>query len=155
MDTGSVQLMDMAITPEEFFVEGLIEQSPLSPSIFLHVSMKPAEGSSEGDHHAPTDTILPYISRVLMEDDIDDKISDHPRLLQVQQHFAQILSSSSFGTNTDNTASSGGESTLDSALSKGADVVRAFLKGMEEANMLLPKDNGVRRDELVNQINGQ
>ena len=135
-------------------MEDLIEQSPPSPSIFLQVPMKP-DGSGEGDHHAPTDMILPYISRVLMEDDIDDKISDHPRLLQVQQPFAQILSSSSFGTNTDNTASSGGESTLDSALSKGADVVRAFLKGMEEANMLLPKDNGVRRDELVNQINGQ
>ncbi|PVH34647.1 hypothetical protein PAHAL_8G266800 [Panicum hallii] len=132
----------MAITPEEFFVEGLIEQSPPSPSIFLHVSMKP-DGRSEGDHDAPRDMILPYISRVLMEDDIDDKISDHPRLLQVQQPFAQILSSPSFGANTDNTANSSGENALDSALSKGAGVVRAFLKGMEEANMLLPKDNGV------------
>ncbi|CAO2150332.1 unnamed protein product [Urochloa humidicola] len=96
--------------------------------------------------------MLPYISHVLMEDDIDEKISDHPGLLQVQQPFAQILSSHSFGINTDNAASSVAESAVNPALSKGTDVVRAFLKGMDEANMLLPKDNGVRRDELVNQV---
>ncbi|CAN6382184.1 unnamed protein product [Urochloa humidicola] len=100
----------MATIPEEFFVEGPIEQSPRPPSIFLHVSMKP-DARSEGKNHAPRDMMLPYLSRVLMEDDIDDKISDHPGLLQVQQPFAQILSSPSFGTNTDNTASSVGEST--------------------------------------------
>ncbi|WVZ49921.1 hypothetical protein U9M48_001236 [Paspalum notatum var. saurae] len=43
------------------------------------------------------------------------------------------------------------ENTLNLALSKDTDVVQAFMKGMEEANMLLPKDN-FRSNELVNQM---
>ncbi|KAL6654484.1 hypothetical protein ACP70R_007949 [Stipagrostis hirtigluma subsp. patula] len=42
------------------------------------------------------DLVLPYISRMLMEDDIDDKFfyqyPDHPALLQAQQPYAEILS---------------------------------------------------------------
>ena len=84
----------MATTPEEFFVKGLMEQS--QPSL-----PEKSSGTSEGCRHVPNDMMLPYISHALLEDDIDDnKLNDHPALLQVQQPFAQILSSSSYGTNT-------------------------------------------------------
>jgi hypothetical protein len=110
--------------------------------------------------------MLPYISHALLEDDIDDnKLNDHPALLQVLQPFSQILSSSSssyYGTNTGNTDGAKdllqdgrddeSKLNLSSALSKGTDAVRAFLKGMEEANMLLPKDNKFRGDVQVNQL---
>jgi hypothetical protein len=46
--------------------------------------------------------MLPYISHMLMEDDIDDELIDHLALLQVSQPFAQILSFPSLGTNTNN-----------------------------------------------------
>uniref|UniRef100_K3YCU6 Uncharacterized protein n=1 Tax=Setaria italica TaxID=4555 RepID=K3YCU6_SETIT len=151
----------MATTPDELFVEGLTEKSPQSPSVFLDVFSPKPDDRSEGCHHVPSDMMLPYISRMLMEDDIDDKPSDHPALLQVQQPFAQILSSPSFGSNHGDTEgandllqdSSGDERTLHLALSKGTYAVGAFLKGMKEANMLLPiANNGFRRDKLVNQM---
>nr|TKW07013.1 hypothetical protein SEVIR_7G279500v2 [Setaria viridis] len=135
--------------------------SPQSPSVFLDVFSPKPDDRSEGCHHVPSDMMLPYISRMLMEDDIDDKPADHPALLQVQQPFAQILSSPSFGSNHGDTEgandllqdSSGDERTLHLALSKGTFAVGAFLKGMKEANMLLPiANNGFRRDELVNQM---
>ncbi|XP_034586803.1 scarecrow-like protein 34 [Setaria viridis] len=150
----------MATTPEELFVEGL-KKSPQSPSVFLDVFSPKPDDRSEGCHHVPSDMVLSYISRMLMEDDIDDKPSDHPALLQVQQPFAQILSSPSFGSNHGDTEgandllqdSSGDERTLHLALSKSTYAVGAFLKGMKEANMLLPiANNGFRRDELVNQM---
>jgi hypothetical protein len=84
-----------------------------------------------------------------MEDDIDDKLNDHPALLQVQQPFAQILSSASTGTNTGNMVGGNYQSTLNSVLSNGTNAVHAFLKGMEEANMLLPKGKNFQRDEPV------
>ncbi|RLM69231.1 GRAS transcription factor [Panicum miliaceum] len=155
----------MATTPEEFLVKGLTEQSQPPPPFFLDLPQKKSNGRSEGCHHVPNDVMLPYISRVLLEDDIDDdKLNDHPALLQVQQPFAQILSSSSsYDANTGNPEGSkellqndsDDESTLNlnSALSKGTDAVRAFLKGMEEANMLLPKDNKQFRGDV--QVNHQ
>ncbi|XP_039803503.1 scarecrow-like protein 34 [Panicum virgatum] len=150
----------MATTPEEFFVKGLMEQS--QPPL-----LEKSSGMSEGcqQHVVPNDMMLPYISHMLLEDDIDDnELNDHPALLQVQQPFAQIISSSSYGANTSNTDSAkdllqdgrDDDSTLNlnSALSKGTDAIRAFLKGMEEANMLLPKDNkqfrgGVQVNQMV------
>ncbi|CAN6363661.1 unnamed protein product [Urochloa humidicola] len=149
----------MATTPEEFFVKGLMEQSPPSPPVFLDLPQNP-NCSSEGWHHVPNDMMLPYISRVLLEDDEDDKLNDHPALLQVQQPFAQILSSPSFGANVCNMEgptnlledSGRDESTLNSVSSNGSDAVQAFLKGMEEANMLLPKGNKFRGDEQINQM---
>ncbi|CAL4990482.1 unnamed protein product [Urochloa decumbens] len=151
----------MAITPEDFFVKGLMEQSPPSPPILFDHPQKP-NCSSEGRHHVPNDMMLPYISRMLMEDDDDNKLNDHSALLQVQQPFAQILSSPSLGANTRNTEADndlleyGGcdESILNSALSNGTDAVQAFLKGMEEASMLLPKGKNFQRGELVSQIVG-
>uniref|UniRef100_A0A0A9CKH4 Uncharacterized protein n=1 Tax=Arundo donax TaxID=35708 RepID=A0A0A9CKH4_ARUDO len=139
-------LITMATTPEEFFVEGLMEAAPPSPSVFVD---------------------LPPTPDGLMEDDSDDKLSDHSALLQVQQPFAQIISAPSFGTNNDNTANkgnnieetkdllqddSGDQSTLSSAFFKGADVIGAFLKGIEETSMFLPRDGGFRKDEQVNQM---
>ncbi|WVZ48819.1 hypothetical protein U9M48_000226 [Paspalum notatum var. saurae] len=67
----------MADTPE-----------PFSPSIFLDLPPTP-----RADDH-----VLPFISRVLMEEeeDTNDEAffypADHPALLQVQQPFAEILS---------------------------------------------------------------
>ncbi|KAJ1276729.1 hypothetical protein BS78_05G236900 [Paspalum vaginatum] len=142
----------MAITPEEFFVKGLMEHQPPSPPVFVpDLPQKPNNGSSEGQHHVPnTDMMLPYISRVLMEDDDDDQLIDHPALLQAQQPFVQILSATSFGSNTasDLLQDGGGdESASNLPLSKGTELMRAFLNGMEEANMLLPKDSNISRDE--------
>ncbi|KAL6654487.1 hypothetical protein ACP70R_007952 [Stipagrostis hirtigluma subsp. patula] len=157
----------MATTPEEFFVEGLMEPAPTSPSVFLDLPPTPdgnGESLSSTDEHVPS-----YILHMLMEDNVDDNImyqySDHPALLQVQQSFAQILSSPTFGAinNTVNKGnmegtedllqdSSGDRRTLGSALSKDADLAGAFLKGMEEASRFLPRDTGFRVDEKVNQM---
>ncbi|CAD6269386.1 unnamed protein product [Miscanthus lutarioriparius] len=156
----ALPLITMATAPEEFFGKGLMEQSPPSPPVFPDDLPQKPNGSSESQHRVPNEMMLSYVSHVLMEDDdIDDKLNDHPALLQVQQPFAQILSSPSSGTNTGSREGSNDflhegnvdESELNSALSKGTDTVGAFLKGMEEANGLLPKDN-FRRDELVNQM---
>ncbi|OQU83977.1 hypothetical protein SORBI_3005G208950 [Sorghum bicolor] len=150
----------MGTTPEEFFIKDLMEQPPSSPPVFLDLSQKP-NVSSEVRHHVPNnDMMLPYISRMLMEDNIDDELTDHPALLQVQQPFAQILSSPSFGTNTNNSegpndflcGGHGDKSAPNSPVSKGTYIVGESLKDLEEANTLLPKDNNIRRNELVNQI---
>ncbi|XP_066338789.1 scarecrow-like protein 14 isoform X1 [Miscanthus floridulus] len=148
----------MATTPEVFFGKGLMEQPPPSPPVFTDDLPQEPNGSSEGQHHVPNEMMLSYISHVLLDDDIDEQLNNHPALLQVQQPFAQILSSPSSGTNTGSREGSNDflhegnvdESELNPALSKGTDAVGAFFKGMEEANGLLPKDN-FRRDELVNQ----
>ncbi|CAN6340693.1 unnamed protein product [Urochloa humidicola] len=150
----------MATTPEEFFMKDLIQQSPQSPSFLLDVFSPKPDGRSEGCHHIASDMMLPYISRMLMEDDIDDKPYDHHALLQVQQPFAQILSSPSSGSNNGDTEGAmdllqdgtGVERSLHLAFSKGTYAAEAFLKGMEEANMLLPGANNFRRNELMNQM---
>jgi len=127
------------------------------------------ERKDSQDSLFPDDMVLSYISRVLMEDDTEDKIlcgnSDHPALLQVQETFAQILFSPSISANSDNTTHkcnmegannllqgrNGNQCTLSSAFSKGEDAAGAFLKSIEEASRFLPKDNGIRKDQLVNQ----
>ncbi|CAD6269385.1 unnamed protein product [Miscanthus lutarioriparius] len=119
----------MATTPEEFFIKDLMEQPPASPPVFLDLPQKP-NVSNEVQHHVPNnDMMLPYISGMLMEDDIDDEISDHHVLLQIMVMKAPSIRPY-----------------------PRTRVVGASLKGMEEANMLLPKDNNFRSDELVNQI---
>ncbi|KAL6654488.1 hypothetical protein ACP70R_007953 [Stipagrostis hirtigluma subsp. patula] len=158
----------MATTPDEFFVEGLTDPLPQSPSVFL--DLPPMSDGDDQGLLSHDDMLLSYISRVLMEEDTDDKLScqypDHLALLQVQQPFAQILSTSSFDTDNHNTINrsnmegvhdllqnnSGYESTLNSASRKGINAVGAFLKGMEEANMFLSEDNRFRRDKLVNHM---
>jgi hypothetical protein len=134
----------MATTPEEFFIKDLMEQPPSSPPVFLDLPQKP-NVSNEVQHHVPNnDMMLPYISRMLV----------------VQQPFAWILSSPSLSSNTNNCegpndfmhGGHGDKSVLNLPLSKGTYVTGESLKDMEEANMLLPNDNNIRRDELVNQI---
>ncbi|CAN6211762.1 unnamed protein product [Urochloa humidicola] len=86
----------MAATPEESPTEA--DPVPFSPSVFLDFPPTPhppeRDGVENPAHGASSDDIvLPFISRMLMEEDIDDhQCPDHPALLQVQQSYAQILS---------------------------------------------------------------
>ncbi|XP_066390779.1 scarecrow-like protein 34 [Miscanthus floridulus] len=92
----------MSATPEDFLAarEGaapyLVVPEPFSPSVFLDLPPTPP-GRPTDDDDDP-DLILPFISRMLMEEDIDDKFfyqfPDHPALLTAQQPYAQILSDS-------------------------------------------------------------
>ncbi|CAL4982440.1 unnamed protein product [Urochloa decumbens] len=122
------------------------------------------------DSLSPDGMVLSYVSRVLMEDDTEDELlcqdSDHPALLQVQETFAQILFSPFISSNSDNIiyrsnmegdknslqGCSGDKCTLSSAFSKSTDAVWAFSKSMEEASRFLPRDNGFRKDEQVNEM---
>ena len=83
----------------------LVQLEPPSSSVFLDLPPTP-HGDAE-DTASFDDMVLPYVSRMLMEEGIDDhffyEYPDHPALLQVQLPFAQILSS--YGSNT--TSSSG------------------------------------------------
>ncbi|CAN6356628.1 unnamed protein product [Urochloa humidicola] len=58
---------------------------------------------------APEDMVLPFISRMLMEEDIDDKFfydyPDHPALIQAQQPFLDILSDDTSSTSPSGTNS--------------------------------------------------
>ncbi|KAL6907967.1 hypothetical protein ACP4OV_002137 [Aristida adscensionis] len=86
----------MSAVPEEF----LADPEPFSPSVFLDLPATPRphhpHGGGGGDLALDDDLVLPFISRMLMEDDIDDKFfyqyPDHPVLLRAQQPYAQILS---------------------------------------------------------------
>ncbi|CAN6248797.1 unnamed protein product [Urochloa humidicola] len=160
----------MAATAEEFFAETLTEPSPPSPSIFHDLTPMFDPNTADKGHLSHDDMVLPYISRMLMEDDIDDKLlsrySDHPALLRVQQPFAQLLSSPSTGANNDDTAnkvsmdqandlllvSSGDQSTHSLAFSDSEYVVGEFLKGMEDANRFLPSDSSFIKDHQVDQM---
>ncbi|CAN6248801.1 unnamed protein product [Urochloa humidicola] len=160
----------MAATPEEFFAASLIEPSPPSPSIFHDLTPMSDPNTADNSQLSHDDLVLPYISRMLMEDDIDDKLSsqysDHPALLRVQQPFAQILSSPSTGAKNDDTANkvsmdqandlllvgSGGQSTLSLAFSDSEYVVGEFLKGMEDAKRFLPSDSSFIKDHQIDQM---
>lgn len=91
---------------------------PDSPSAYLdlpptphheqHHPLPSADGIAEAAAAAsPEDMVLPYISRMLMEDDIEDKFfydyPDNPSLLQAQQPFLDILSNSDDTTTTTTT----------------------------------------------------
>ncbi|TVU49610.1 hypothetical protein EJB05_00927, partial [Eragrostis curvula] len=69
-----------------------------------------AAGAGTGDAAGPEDLVLPYISRLLMEDNIEDKFfydyPDNPTLLQAQQPFLDILSNSEDTTTTSTTSGS-------------------------------------------------
>lgn len=69
---------------------------PFSPSMFLDLPPTPRDDGDDDDPPVPDDDlVLPYISRMLMEEDMDDRFfyqyPDHPALLQAQQPFADIL----------------------------------------------------------------
>ncbi|OQU84111.1 hypothetical protein SORBI_3005G229900 [Sorghum bicolor] len=88
----------MAAAPEDG------EPEPFSPSVFLDLPPTPrVEGDDDDPPLLTDDLVLPYISRMLMEEDMDDDrffyhYPDHPALLQAQQPFADILSGSGSGS---------------------------------------------------------
>ncbi|KAL6907968.1 hypothetical protein ACP4OV_002138 [Aristida adscensionis] len=166
----------MAAMPEEFL---FVDPEPPSPSVFLDLPPTP-HGDDEREMF--DDMFLPYVSRLLMEEeDTDDSFfyqyPDHPALLQAQLPFAQILSdaamaasdssctatspSVSADTNSFHGGASSSESDHSGAPSPGfvvsgdgGDVVSsAFLKGMEEANKFLPSNNTLLLD--VNPCSGE
>uniref|UniRef100_A0A453HSR9 Uncharacterized protein n=1 Tax=Aegilops tauschii subsp. strangulata TaxID=200361 RepID=A0A453HSR9_AEGTS len=105
----------MAATPDEFLRAG--DAEPFSPSLFLDLPPTPSPP------RAPASDDLDFISRMLMEEDIDDKFfyqyPDHPAILSAQHHFAQIISDS----NTDdsaNTAVASSTFSSDSATARSA-----------------------------------
>ncbi|KAF8700365.1 hypothetical protein HU200_034300 [Digitaria exilis] len=86
--------------PPEFRGQGDTEL--FSPSVFLDLPPTPCPPERDDVENPPgssDDLVLPFISRLLMEDDIDDELfhqcPDHLALLQVQQPYAQILSDAS------------------------------------------------------------
>nr|CAB3490632.1 unnamed protein product [Digitaria exilis] len=80
---------------------------PFSPSAFLDLPPTPSVDDVDGEDPAalPDDLVLPYISRMLMEEDIADdffyQYPDHPALLQAQEPYAQILSDSTSDLSSD------------------------------------------------------
>ncbi|CAL5083194.1 unnamed protein product [Urochloa decumbens] len=87
----------MAAAPEESL--GKADPEPFSPSVFLDLPPTPrpvGDGEDPPPAASSDDLVLPFISRILMEDDIEDRFfyhyPDHPALLQAQQPYAQILS---------------------------------------------------------------
>ncbi|PVH34640.1 hypothetical protein PAHAL_8G266000 [Panicum hallii] len=102
----------MSATPEEFLGQGayLAAPEPFSPSVFL--DLPPTPRPDADDPASSDDLVLPFISRMLMEEDIDDKFfyefPDHPALLNAQQPYAQILLSDESATNSSSNSSSGG-----------------------------------------------
>ncbi|CAN6212125.1 unnamed protein product [Urochloa humidicola] len=81
----------MAGTPEEY-------PESFSPSVFLDLPATPPPSRAQRRGEPGAGCLLgrpraPFISRMLMEDDIDDnQCPDQPALLQVEQPYAQILS---------------------------------------------------------------
>ncbi|KAJ1274009.1 hypothetical protein BS78_05G030400 [Paspalum vaginatum] len=86
----------MAATPEGESV--FADPEPFSPSIFrdLPPTPRPA-GDGEDPAASSDDLVLPFISRMLMED-MDDELfhlfPDHPALLQAQAPYARTRRSS-------------------------------------------------------------
>ncbi|WVZ90330.1 hypothetical protein U9M48_036639 [Paspalum notatum var. saurae] len=88
----------MAARPEpECF---LADPEPFSPSVFLDLPPTPRPDVDGGSD----DLVLPFIARILMEEDIDDKFfylyPDHPALLDAQEPLAQILSEAAAGVSS-------------------------------------------------------
>ncbi|KQJ87055.2 hypothetical protein BRADI_4g09180v3 [Brachypodium distachyon] len=152
-------------TPEEEHVRQsfLARLEPPSPSLFLDLPPTPRSSSSFDD------MALPYISRLLMEEeDMADHFfylyPQHPALLRAQLPFAQILvNNSSAGSGSGSVPS---PSSSDSSSASPHDAVQiagpppcapdgllpggdqdmlnlAFLKGMEEARKFLPRNTGL------------
>ncbi|XP_037421325.1 scarecrow-like protein 14 [Triticum dicoccoides] len=84
----------MAATPEEFLGQQgfLARLEPPSPSLFLDLPPTPRD---DDGHSSFDDMVLPYISRLLMEEGTEDHLfylyPNHPAVLRAQQPFAQIL----------------------------------------------------------------
>ncbi|WVZ48765.1 hypothetical protein U9M48_000179 [Paspalum notatum var. saurae] len=80
-------------------------EEPFSPSDFLNLAASP-HADGDGPAAQDGDQVLPFIARMLMEEDDNNlyEYPDHTALLQAQQTFADILSSdASTSTSTTNT----------------------------------------------------
>ena len=86
----------MSAKPEDFLttqgVPYLAALEPFSPSVFLDLPPTSGRSADSDDPDNSDDLILPFISRMLMEEDIDNKFiyqfPDHPALLTAQQPYA-------------------------------------------------------------------
>ncbi|WVZ48773.1 hypothetical protein U9M48_000185 [Paspalum notatum var. saurae] len=98
----------MAGTPED-------PDEPFSPSVFLDLPPTP-HPDDDGGGESPASSsdnlpVLPFVRRMLMEEDADDSVlyqqyaDDHPALLlQAEQTFSHILSSSAASTSSSDAA---------------------------------------------------
>jgi hypothetical protein len=86
----------------------LSDLGPTSPSAYL--DLPPTPQPQQGIKGPTQDLLLPYISSMLMEDDIDDTFfydyPDNPALLQAQQSFLDVLSDDATVPTTTTTHSS-------------------------------------------------
>ncbi|CAD6252635.1 unnamed protein product [Miscanthus lutarioriparius] len=120
----------MAATPED-----VAEPEPFSPSVFLDLPPTPhpqPDGDGEDLQASSDDMVLPFIRRMLMEEeeDTDDNIlyqqyPDHPALHLAQQPFAQILSAGSTSTAT-HTHAAANESASGSSATTNSNGAPAF-----------------------------
>ncbi|PWZ57693.1 Scarecrow-like protein 9 [Zea mays] len=110
----------------------LSDLGPASPSAYLDLPPTPqpqpypqSQQQQQGSKGPTQDMLLPYISSMLMEDDIDDTFfydyPDNPALLQAQQSFLDILSddasSPTTTTGTTNSSASVNHSSSDASAS--------------------------------------
>ncbi|RLM99273.1 hypothetical protein C2845_PM06G31880 [Panicum miliaceum] len=114
----------------------LSDLGPASPSAYLDLPSTPQHEKPQqpqypqpngGAAASPEDMVLPFISRMLMEEDIDDKFfyeyPDHPALLQAQQPFLDILSDD--GSSSPYPARSGASVTHPSTSTSSSDAASA------------------------------
>jgi hypothetical protein len=156
----------MSAAPEEFLAQGtyLAAPEPFSPSIFLDLPPTPrpdGDDPTSDDPASSDDLVLPFISRMLMEEDIDDKFfyqfPDHPALLSAQQPYAQILSDATAASSSDSAAitssGTGGSSTFSSSSSAPASADPTWPYDPIELSQLLRSppypDMGVGLDDFT------
>ena len=149
----------MSAMPEDFLAaqEGapyLAALEPFSPSVFLDLPPTSGRSADSDDPDNSDDLILPFISRMLMEEDIDDKFfyqfPDHPALLSAQQPYAQILSDAIAAVTSSGT---GANSTLSSSSSAPASADPTWPYDPIELSQLLRSppypDMGVGLDDFT------
>jgi hypothetical protein len=146
----------------EEFVEGLSDPLQQSPSVCLKLPTMP-NSDSQGPL-SPDFMVLSMLHVMDTDNELLCQYYDRPALLQVQQPFAEILSSPSFSANNGNTINmgnttgtmnllqrgSGAQSTHSSTFSKGTDAVGAFHNGMASRFLPTEKDMQVKEFFFVN-----
>ncbi|KAJ1266406.1 hypothetical protein BS78_08G148700 [Paspalum vaginatum] len=119
-------------------------EEPFSPSAFL--DLPPTPPRTEDLASTSDDMVLPFIRRMLMEDDegADDDIYHPDALLQAEeQRFAQVLLGPSHACTTTTNFSPAACTNIPAGLAGDDEATMdmlnlAFLKGMEEAKKFLP-----------------
>ncbi|WVZ54639.1 hypothetical protein U9M48_005406 [Paspalum notatum var. saurae] len=130
----------MAATGESLFADS----EPFSPSIFLNLPPTPRpDGDGKDPAASSDDLVLPFISRMLMEEDMDDELlhlfPDHPALLQAQAPYAQILSDATTARSSSDTSTDSGSAAALSPSSSSDVASRNFTRERDEA---LPAGDG-------------